>query len=187
MVKVIFASSTDLEKLTQSSDLIAEYRLAKSTAAFFMEMDAKEQGEWIDNLLTRIDQPAQPESSICILDTGINNGHPLIQPFLSGEDCQTVDPDWGAYDQGCHGTLMAGSALYGDLTPLLEGGDAVFIRHVIESVKILPHDGENEPNLWGYITAQGVSRAEIQAPERKRSYCMAVTATDTRDRGRPSS
>ena len=39
----------------------------------------------------------------------------------------------------------------------------------------------------GYITAQGVSRVEIQAPERKRSYCMAVTATDSRDRGRPSS
>jgi hypothetical protein len=54
-------------------------------------------------------------------------------------------------------------------------------------MKILPHDGENEPDLWGYITAQGVSRAEIQAPERKRSYCMAVTATDTRDKGRPSS
>jgi len=187
MVKVVHASSGDLEKLTQASDLIAEYRLAKSTAAVFMEMEAKEQGEWIDNLLRRIDRPEHPESSVCILDTGVSNGHPLIQPFLSDEDCQTVDPAWGVYDHDRHGTLMAGTALYGDLTPMLENGDPVSIRHILESVKILPHDGENEPNLWGYITAQGVSRAEIQAPERKRSYCMAVTATDNRDRGRPSS
>lgn len=187
MVKVVLASADDLEKLTQASDLIAEYRLAKSTAAIFMDMEAKEQGEWIDNLLKRIDSPQNPESSVCILDTGINNGHPLIQPFLSDDDCQTVDPTWGAHDHESHGTLMAGTALYGDLTPLLENGDTVSIRHILESVKIVPHDGENEPNLWGYITAQGVSRAEIQAPKRKRSYCMAVTATDTRDRGRPSS
>ena len=187
MVKVVFASSADLEKLTKASDLIAEYRLAKATTAFFMEMDAKEQAGWVDNLLNRIDQPENPVSSVCILDTGVNNGHPLIQPFLSVDDCQSVDPSWGAHDHDRHGTLMAGTALYGDLTPLLESSDPVSVTHVLESVKILPHDGENEPDLWGYITAQGVSRAEIQSPDRKRAYCMAVTATDTRDRGRPSS
>ena len=187
MVKVVFASSADLEKLTQASDLIAEYRLAKTTTAFFMEMDAKEQVGWVESLLGRIDKPENPVSSVCILDTGVNNGHPLIEPFLSGEDCQSVDPVWGVNDHNRHGTLMAGTALYGDLTPLLESSNSVSVTHVLESVKILPHDGENEPDLWGYITAQGVSRAEIQAPGRKRSYCMAVTATDSRDRGRPSS
>lgn len=187
MVKVIFASSVDLEKLTKASDIIAEYRLAKTTAAFFMEMEFKEQAGWVDNLLARIDQSPNMASAICILDTGINNGHPLIQPFLSSTDCQAVDPAWGVHDHDRHGTLMAGTALYGDLTPLLESSSLVSIPHILESVKILPHNGENEPNLWGYITAQGVSKAEIQAPERKRTYCLAVTATDTRDRGRPSS
>jgi len=187
MVKVVFAKSTDLEKLTQASDLIAEYRLAKTTTAFFMEMDAKEQVEWVESLLSRVDRPKDPVSSVCILDTGVNNGHPLIQPFLADEDCQTVNPAWGEHDHDRHGTLMAGTALFGDLTPLLDSGDTISIAHVLESVKILPHDGENEPDLWGYITAQGIFRAEIQAPDRKRSYCMAVTATDTRDRGRPSS
>ncbi len=187
MVKVVFASSADLEKLTQASDLIAEYRLAKTTSALFMEMDAKDQTGWVESLLNRIARPESPVSSVCILDTGINNGNPLIQPFLSSDDCQSVDPAWGAHDHDRHGTLMAGTALYGDLTPILESSDSVPVSHILESVKILPHDGENEPQLWGYITAQGVSRAEIQAPDRKRSYCMAITATDTRDRGRPSS
>lgn len=187
MVKVVLASSGDLENITRASDIVAEYRLAKFSTALFMEMDASEQVEWIENLLDRVEFHQETTSSLCILDTGVNNGHPLIQPFLSDDDCQTVDPTWGAHDHDRHGTLMAGTALFGDLSPLLESGDTVSIRHILESVKILPHDGENEPNLWGYITSQGVSRAEIQAPERKRSYCMAVTATDTRDRGNPSS
>ncbi len=37
------------------------------------------------------------------------------------------------------------------------------------------------------MTSQGISRAEIQAPDRKRIICTAVTANDNRDRGRPSS
>ena len=37
------------------------------------------------------------------------------------------------------------------------------------------------------MTAQGVYLAEIQAPHRKRVVCMAITATDTRDRGKPTS
>lgn len=186
-VKVILANLSDLERLTQASDLIAEYRLAKTTSAFFMEMGTHEQAGWVEDLLSRIDKPENPVSSVCILDTGINNGHPLIQPFLSEEDCQAVNPAWGNHDHNRHGTLMAGTALYGDLTPLIESGEPISIHHVLESVKILPPDGQNEPNLWGYITAQGVSKAEVQAPARKRSYCMAVAATDTRDRGRPSS
>ena len=187
MVKVVLANAADLEKLTQASDLIAEYRQAKSTAAFFMQMKAIDQAGWIENLLERIERPEDTVSSVCILDTGVNNGHLLIQPFLVDEDCQTVDSAWGYGDHDSHGTLMAGTALYGDLTPLLESAGAVSVTHILESVKILPHDGVNQPDLWGYITSQGVSRAEIQAPDRKRSYCMAITATDSRDRGRPTS
>src|SRR5690606_28216237 len=39
----------------------------------------------------------------------------------------------------------------------------------------------------GHFTARGISRAEIQAPERKRIICMAVTSSDALGRGRPSS
>ena len=46
---------------------------------------------------------------------------------------------------------------------------------------------ETEPDLWGDMTAQGVYRAQIQAPDRTRIVCMAVSAADTRDQGRPSS
>jgi len=186
-VKVVFANSDDLANITKSSDLVAEYREAKSTSAFFMQMQANEQAEWVNELIDRVEPSFSNNSAVCLLDTGVNRGHPLIKPFLSEDDCQSVDLSWGVHDEAEHGTLMAGTTLYGDLSPLLSSGEKVEIPHVLESVKILPHSGENDPDLWGYITAQGVSRAEIQSPDRKRSYCMAVTATDTRDRGRPSS
>jgi hypothetical protein len=83
---------------------------------------------------------------------------------------------------------MAGTAAYGNLLALLNGGDPIDVEHRLESAKILPPPpAANRRELWGYVTAQGVSRAEIQAPDRKRVICMAVTATETRDRGRPSS
>jgi len=54
-------------------------------------------------------------------------------------------------------------------------------------VKILPVKGVNPPDLYGAITADATSRVEIQAPQRKRTFSMAVTATDERDRGQPTS
>ncbi|MCB5160344.1 S8 family peptidase [Marinomonas algarum] len=187
MVKVIFANASDLEMITRSSDVIAEYRSAKPTTAFFMDMDLKEKSEWVENIRARIERPENVKSAVCILDTGVNRGHPLLYPFLSGDDCQAVDASWGVHDHDGHGTLMAGTSLYGDLTVLLDSSEPVYISHYLESVKILPNVGSNEANIWGYITAQGISRAEIQAPFRKRSYCMAVTSIETSDRGRPSS
>ena len=61
---------------------------------------------------------------------------------------------------------MAGLSLYGCLTHLLGGNDTVVLRHRLESVKILPDKGQNEPELWGEITSQAASRIEIVAPQR---------------------
>jgi len=61
------------------------------------------------------------------------------------------------------------------------------MRHRLESVKILPPRGANPPELYGAITAQAVARPEVDAPRRPRIFSMAVTATDERDRGQPTS
>ena len=189
-VKVIHATQKQLERLTTLSDDIAEYRRAKDTAAFWTGMENREQAEWVADLLSRSHVDEDQNIAVCILDTGINNGHLLLQPVLDDEDCQTVNPDWGVHDHGTygHGTLMAGLAAYGDLRKCLASKDVIRLRHCLESVKILPPPPDvNQPNLWGYVTSQGVSRAEIQSPQRKRVLCMAVTASDTRDHGRPTS
>jgi hypothetical protein len=122
-----------------------------------------------------------------VLDTGVNRGHPLLQGSLAIADCHACDPTWGAHDQEGHGTEMAGLALYGDLTHVLAASGPVHLRHRLESVKILPDEGENPPELYGAITAEATSRVEVEAPDRPRCFSMAITALDERDRGQPTS
>lgn len=185
-VKLVLVNKEALGMLSRMSDDIAEYRLAKSTAEFWTEMENREQAEWVKNLLDRT-FIEETDVSLCILDTGVNNGHPLLHPLLKDTDCQSVNRSWGTHDHDKHGTLMAGVGAYGNLISALSGNESINIKHCLESVKILPPKGSNPKELWGEIVSQGISRAEIQAPERKRICCMTVTAADTRDRGRPSS
>jgi len=170
------------------SDDIAEYRVAKEVASFFIELENKDQVQLVRDLLSRTRFSEDTDVAVCILDTGVNNGHMLIQPVLAETDLHVVNPHWGVEDHNGHGTLMAGTTAYGDLLSVLNSTGPVIVDHHLESSKILPPAPvENPKRLWGYMTAQGISLAEIQAPQRKRIICMAVTSTDDRDRGRPSS
>jgi hypothetical protein len=167
---------------------LAEVRKAKETAAEFADMAPDEQSEWMGELLGRTTQSALAVApAVCLLDTGVTRGHPLLESSLSLADCHTCDPDWGAHDHHGHGTEMAGLALYGDLVPVLAGSEPVQLGHRLESVKILPPMGENPPELYGAVTAEATSRVEVQAPNRRRCFSMAVAATDERDRGQPTS
>jgi len=173
-VKVALVNKDQLVQLSRLSDDIAEFRLAKSTAEFWTGLRNKDQAEWVQSLLDRTRYEQDPEVSVCLLDTGVNNGHPLLSPVLREDDCQTVNSAWGTHDHDKHGTLMAGTIAYGDLVEAISGNGPIRLEHCLESVKILPPDGANPTEMWGYLTSQGVSLAEIQAPERKRIHCMAV-------------
>jgi hypothetical protein len=113
---------------------------------------------------------------------------PLLQPALAPEDCLKYDPSWPLTDAESHGTEMSGVALFGDQLPgLLLSDEPVTLAHRLESVKIMPPPPrQNEPRLYGAITAQAVYRIESQRPTRRRSYCLAIT-TDGTDRGKPTS
>lgn len=186
-VKLVCVSQFQMENITRNSDDIAEYRRAKDTAEFLLSQRPVEQAEWVNDLIGRLTIDKQSQIAICILDTGVNNGHPLIKPVLAETDCQSVQSNWGNHDHNGHGTLMAGLSAYGDLQSRLEDSETVRLNHFLESVKILPPTRQNDPELWGEITAQAISLAEIKSPDRKRISCMAITAKDMRDQGRPSS
>jgi hypothetical protein len=188
LVKVILADNEKLERLIIHSGDVAEFRGAKETASFWTEMRNFHQAEWVKDLQERTKIQPDCNTSVCILDTGVNNGHPLLAPLFSDADCQSVDQEWGTYDHDGHGSLMAGVAAYGDLASCLAASSPVEIRHCLESVKIYPlPPQQTEPELWGDITSQGIFRAEIKAPQRNRIVCMGISAADTRDQGRPSS
>ena len=186
-VLVIDATRAQLSDLIEASDLIAEFRRAKETAGFWVDAENQDQMEWVRDLLGRLRMDADASVAVCVLDSGANNGHPLLAPVLTDEDCQSYLPEWGSADHNGHGTLMCGLAAYGDLQRALEGHGPVAVLHCLESVKILPPHGQNEPRLYGHITQRALARAEIQAPARTHVACMAVATSDGRDRGRPSS
>lgn len=186
-VILIHASQQQLADLICLSDDIAELRRAKDAASFWLDQTNADQAEWAQNLLDRLDVSPDANMAVCILDCGVNREHPLIEPVLVETDCQTVISEWGVNDDQNHGTRMAGVAAYGSLEDLLTTGERIQLRHVLESVKIIPPSGQTDPELWGYMTAQGVARAIAQEPERLRVVCMAVSSTDGRDQGRPSS
>ena len=180
-------------QLTQSMmvlNSVAELRRAKETADFFDALPPEEQPEWLDDLLARAEFVGANEEvpHVCILDTGINNGHPLLAHALADIDLHTVEPGWGTEDGHGHGTQMAGLALMGDLTPELASNFSINVGHRLESVKLLRGQGDNagDSRHHGYLTSEAVARPEITAPNRRRIFEMAVTASDNRDRGRPS-
>lgn len=175
--------------LARSNDLIgavAELRLAKTTADLFTGMDSTEQAEWIDDLAGRLQAPPEDAPAVCLLDTGVNHGHPLLAPVVDPGDLHTYKPAWGVDDRQAHGTPMAGLAAYGDLVDVMARNGPVNLTHRLESVKLINPDDPHEKELYGAVTVESVNRVEIK-PDRRRAYCMAVTATDDRDRGRPSS
>jgi hypothetical protein len=190
-VVLAFSDLTSLGTLLTRTDAIAEIRLAKDTPAMFLQMRNIEQRAWVADLLARLDGPGADAVSVCVLDSGITHTHPLLAVGIRPGDLHTYDPAWGTGDSAIwqgHGTAMAGVALFGDLQQALSNHARIRLDHRLESVKILHPGGiQHDPKLYGAVTAECVSRAEISAPHRPRAICMAVTSDFDVRRGRPSS
>lgn len=187
---VLLARAT-VEQMTLSVELldsIAELREARSLAIEVLQMDHRGETERIERLQRNIEPPSEDCPAVCLLDTGVDVGHPLLEPGLKPEDAHAYDEsNWGVDDHHGHGTEMAGIALYGDaLDHLLLTDEAVELRHGLESVKILPRTGENPPELYGEITLAAAALIETHNGIRQRDFCLPVTASGCPE-GRPTS
>lgn len=187
-VTLAMANVEKIEQVLQNSDTVAELRIAKETPSFFLDMKLIEQEEWVEDLWNRTLRPQDDAVAVCLLDTGVNWRHKLIGKGLDISDLHTCDPNWEDHDHHGHGTQMAGLILYSDLYEALQTQGDITLIHRLESVKILPSVGQNDPELYGAITEQAVSLPEIQNHKRKRIFCMAVTSEQpSPNYGTPSS
>lgn len=186
---VVILAYTSLNELMRFPSLlryVGEFRRATIVPGEFLELTPAGQQDFVDAMLerTRFASPNAP--AVCLLDRGVNRGHPLLEHALAEEHNLAWEDDWTAADRRGHGTEMAGLALYGpELGELLLSDQPIELQHRLEAVKILPDTGENDPPDYGPITVGSVAKIEIEAPDRPRTLCMAITATD-KDQGFPT-
>ncbi len=191
-IRLVRASARQLSESLLLLDNLAELRKPKETADFFTTLNISETEDAITDLRRRIDNQSTDESiTICLLDSGVQNQHPLLSDFLPENNVFSYKPeDWGTHDGwpgGGHGTGMAGLALYGDFTTAMSENGNIQIFHQLESVKIINQSDPNNPELYGSVTIDAVSTPIVSAPSRQRIYCMAVTDKNQAFYGRPSS
>ncbi len=201
VVVAIKGDKSILKEILLNSGNIAEFRKISTPASFYIEENSRiEQKQWIDDLLGRVKFNNDSRICICLLDKGVSNGHPLIQPVLEDKDMHTIFDDRIVQDisKDGHGTSMAGIATYFNLEKLLECNDFLEINHKLESVRIIDDKIVNNPKLYGSITSEAISLAEITNPDNKRVIVMPITAgfdlvADRRDKtkfrgdGKPTS
>lgn len=172
-------NAQDILNLINSYQYLAEIRPYPTPNIAYTSMGYREQEEWVNELKDRVIVNHDSSVSVCILDTGVNNAHPLLVDILLDEDKHTFLPTWGLNDHHSHGTEMSGIAAYGDLNEHLTSTKDIELNHTLSSYKILPPTGDNDVSLWGYITEQAVATREIEKPNKIHIYSMSVTAKDT--------
>ncbi|MGE0932160.1 S8 family peptidase [Peijinzhouia sedimentorum] len=190
IVRLVKCTARELSTTILYTDKLAELRKPKEAADFFTGLNSDDANDWIEDLKNRtINRTTDDSVIICIMDTGVNRGHPLLQDFLPEGNMDSINPEWGNADtdRHGHGTPMAGTALYGDLSDLLQDTSNIEIFHRLESIKLIHPNNPHQPELYGAVTEEAVARAIILNSENKRILAMAVTAKDGRDKGKPSS
>ena len=187
IVKVIKGTSEQLSNSLLLLDNLAELRQPQEVANFIESF--KDKREWLNDLKERTVNYYDANSVlICLLDTGINNKHPLLENFVFDDNLHSYNESWGfqdSYPNGGHGTGVAGLALYGDLTDVLSSSENIQIYHGLESFKIFNSIQEDE-KFDAPKFENAVSIPSINKPNNLRVYCLTILRNNV-FKGRPSS
>jgi hypothetical protein len=136
----------------------------------------------IAELAGRVTPPPADAPAICLLDSGVAAGHPLLAGGLSS--AWAYDKRWGTDDhlpRGGHGTGLCGLILFGDLFGAMADQRPLELTHVVESMKYLTPPGFPQPSVpsYGTITQGAVALAELRGAARARSFCIASSSALT--------
>ena len=176
---------------------LQELRRAKETPNVLLGTSPKEQNEWLNDLSGRVQLNSVTTTAITIIDAGVNYHHPMIKGFCNEERAERWNPNWPRFDSfnpgnpltpfNDHGSRQAGLAVFGDLHQALMGDEPIVVNYLIESARILPPTGNNDPELYGAITTGTAEKLAIVRPNWRRVYSLAITAEPEAQGGQPSS
>ena len=174
-VVLIQTTKAVLSKLSNVVDNIAEIRIFRKVSEL-LDINNYEQYEWLQAIRTTTN-PVEPLTRIGILDSGVNNHHPLLQDYLSDGRCHNATKSPSKRDLENHGTLMAGLIQYGDLSDFIHYPYPLEVCTDLSSVKIKPGGDEpqNDHLLYGVIGEDAIKKAREDGAT---IQCSAVTGDE---------
>ena len=92
------ANKNQLSILQIESSRVTEIRKMATPTSDYLELPKADQLLFIDDLIKRLDLSKISNTSVCLIDTGVNNGYPLLEPVLDDRNMHTVDPNKGVHD-----------------------------------------------------------------------------------------
>ncbi|PKM92402.1 MAG: hypothetical protein CVU81_00630 [Euryarchaeota archaeon HGW-Euryarchaeota-1] len=110
-----------------------------------VSLKIKQQEETGLKELGTIPSPPKNAAGICIIDSGITSGHPLLRTAI-GEATAFPATMWNAVDENGHGTAVAGLALYGNISKCIV--ENKFVPQLqIYSARVVNKDGEFDDEM----------------------------------------
>lgn len=182
IVVLIKTNKENLSHLIYVLDNLSELRILKQPSILINNISQeKEWGDLILNEFEKVNRPVR----IGILDSGVNNHHPLLKSFLPDKRCHNATSTVSIRDMAQHGSLMAGLTLFGDLTETIYQPGNVLVYSDLSSVKIMPGKEEipNIPELYGVIAEDAI---QTNLKDESKIQCTAITAEGNTN-GVPSS
>ena len=94
----VYATRAAIELMLFATSAISELRRASDSPVFFTDDVEGDQHPWVQDLARRIEWPALDAPAVCVIDTGANRGHALLEPALAPADMHAIDRAWGVDD-----------------------------------------------------------------------------------------
>jgi len=180
----VVATSEEVQRLIRATAAIVELRSASSFVSEYMALGPYDRSLIIGEVAARIEAAGKEAPRVTILDTGVYRGHPLLDAFLPSKRCHSVGSRWKVSDHDGHGTRMAGLALFGDLSTVVDKSGKIDLAASLESVVVTaPKGAAPVPARDAVLHA-----VELVEKERgKRIFCLAQTARGEAETGHPTS
>ncbi|OFY84607.1 MAG: hypothetical protein A3F72_19245 [Bacteroidetes bacterium RIFCSPLOWO2_12_FULL_35_15] len=106
-----------------------------------------------------IEEPDGNSPKICVIDSGIMEGHKLLSPAIIGDRSISYVPNDASVADlvggGGHGTKVAGAVLYGSAIP--SAGDSIKLPFFLLNAKILDEDNNLSNELYPPVLMERIS------------------------------